>query len=279
MISFFIAAALLIVTALLFVLYPLMGRQKIRGGVSHAESSLSIYRDQIVELDRELASQTIDRLQYDLARREIDRRVLEEVEEESDQEKSTIGQHWVLAIAISVLMPLAAVGLYLTLGEPTAIDVVAKNGAAAGGGHASSKEQIADLAEQLRGRLKANPNDTEGWLMLAKTEGALGRFDESVLAYRQLLKRVKEDSQTLADFADTLAVAQGRSLIGEPEQLIQRALVLDGNNVKALALAGTLSFQQGKYAEAAAHWKKYCLRFLRSHLLPSRLEVRWRMRK
>jgi cytochrome c-type biogenesis protein CcmH len=108
----------------------------------------------------------------------------------------------------------------------------------------------------LQARLRSNPDDVEGWVMLAKTTQALGRYEESVKAYRELVRRMPPDAQLLADFADTLAVASGRSLAGEPAQLIEQALKIDPNNVKALALGGTVAFQQKDYSRAAELWRR-----------------------
>lgn len=92
--------------------------------------------------------------------------------------------------------------------------------------------------------------------MLAKTSQAIGRHDESVRAFREIVKRSPPDAQLLADFADTLAIANGRSLDGEPQQLIEQALAVDPKNVKALALGGTVAFQKKDYAKAALLWRR-----------------------
>jgi cytochrome c-type biogenesis protein CcmH len=65
-----------------------------------------------------------------------------------------------------------------------------------------------------------------------------------------------DDAQLLADYADALAMAQGRRLQGEPEKIVARALAADPNNIKALALAGTAAFDRKNYAEAVRHWER-----------------------
>ena len=255
MIVFFIVAGLMIVSALLFIVPPLIGKRLRQGNVSHGETNLSIHRDQLTELAADLASGTISQDQYDAAKREIERRVLEEAEEDAEQVARSGGPNWTLAISAAVMIPFVAIATYLVLGNPVAFDP-AKVAAQTQGGHEMTPERIASMVSQVKERLRSNPEDAEGWYMLAKSTQAIGRYDESVAAYRELLKRVPPDAQLLADFADTLAVANGRKLEGEPMQLIDQALKVDPSNVKALALGGTAAFNQQNFKKAAELWKK-----------------------
>jgi cytochrome c-type biogenesis protein CcmH len=84
---------------------------------------------------------------------------------------------------------------------------------------------------------------------------ALERFKESADAYAHLARLMPNDAQVLADYADALGMAQGRSLAGQPTELVTRALQLDPRNTKALALAGTAAMDRGDLAAAAAHWR------------------------
>jgi cytochrome c-type biogenesis protein CcmH len=105
-------------------------------------------------------------------------------------------------------------------------------------------------------RLKENPDNPEGWVMLARSYAALEHYADASKAYEQAVAQNPGDGQLLADYADALAMAQGRNLSGKPSELIQAALKADPNNVKALALAGSLAFEQNKFADAVAQWQK-----------------------
>src|SRR5664279_385441 len=84
----------------------------------------------------------------------------------------------------------------------------------------------------------------------------LGKFAESSKAYAALSKLLPNDAQVLADYADALAVANGRSLAGEPTALVKKALALDPRNLKALALAGTAAYERKDVAEAIGYWQR-----------------------
>lgn len=258
MIIFILVAGLMLVTALLFIVPPLLGKRLRFGEVSHGQTNLTIYRDQLRELEGDLVNGTLDKTQYEAAKREIERRALDESGDlDLDAQPLPVARpQWTLAIAVGVLVPLVTISAYLLLGTPVALDMDSATAQTQEGGHDLSPQRLAKMIDIVNERLRSNPDDIEGWVMLAKTAQAIGRFDESVRAYREVIRRVPPDAQLLADFADTLAMANGRTLEGEPQQLIEQALSVDPRNVKALALGGTVAYQKGEYSKAATLWRR-----------------------
>lgn len=128
--------------------------------------------------------------------------------------------------------------------------------AADGAGHQVTQEQIAAMVTRLEERLKAQPDDAEGWSMLGRTYTALNRGQDALKAYRKVVELKPQDAQALADLADGMAVLNGRSLEGEPEKLILQAVKLDPSNLKALALAGTVAFNRDDFKAAADYWQR-----------------------
>ncbi len=121
---------------------------------------------------------------------------------------------------------------------------------------AAQRAQIDAMVATLVERLKAQPDDADGWQMLARSYGVQGRYIEAIEAHKRALALKPQDAQVLADYADTLAMANNRSLDGEPEALILKAVKLDPANVKALALAGTVAFNHDDYKSAVAYWER-----------------------
>jgi cytochrome c-type biogenesis protein CcmH len=158
-----------------------------------------------------------------------------------------------LAVALALAVPLAASGLYYVAGTPSAL---APEAPASDARHALTPERIQAMVGRLAERLRENPQDGEGWAMLARSYAALGRFQDSVLAFERAAERAPRDARLLADYADVAAMAQGKRLLGRPEVLIARALEADPNNVKALSLAGTAALEKGDYEGARAMWQR-----------------------
>jgi cytochrome c-type biogenesis protein CcmH len=253
---FIIAAAVMSLLSLLFIVPPLLRKQEAaKPRTLSGELNLQVLRDQLHELDADLARGTIDAPAFQDARLELERRVAEEVRPGAARIGSDVVRRWPAAL-LGLAVPVLALALYGMLGSPAGLDqaLVRPLDAKA---HELTEAQIVSMVDSLAQRLKGKPDDIEGWSMLARSYNALGRFGEAADAYAQLLKRVTpDDAELLADYADTLAMAHNKSLRGEPEQLIARALAADPANVKALALAGSAAFERKAYREAVQQWRK-----------------------
>lgn len=253
---FAITAALLLIGALFFIL-PTLLRQE-RGLHQHAlsdEVNLAVLRDQLRELDADLAAGSIDAAGYQSAKQELERRVAEDVKPGATMTAGTAGGG-MTAVLIGLAVPLLAVSLYFVLGSPAGLDPAKVAAAPNDQTHAVTEDQIVEMIAALSKRLQANPGDAEGWHMLARSNGAIGRFGEAATAYGQLVKLVPGNAELLADYADTLAMSLNRSLLGEPEKIINLALSADSKNVKALALSGSAAFERRDYQGAVTQWTK-----------------------
>lgn len=162
-------------------------------------------------------------------------------------------------IAVGLGLPLVAATLYAAIGTPGAL--VAKPPVAtlqdvpepaAQIGPAQIEAMVARLAE----RLKNEPDDVDGWRMLAHSYETLRRFDAAVDAYRHLIALQPQNADVLTDCAVALAMTLKQDLSGEPERLIDRALAINPNHVQALALKGSAAYERGDYRASLTPWKK-----------------------
>lgn len=241
MTGFAIAAAVLAVVALGFVLRPLFAR-KFRG-VSRREANIAIYKDQLRSLDADLAAGKLAREDYERARMEIEARLLEDVSAGEAALAARPGRASLIVVGVAV--PLLAVAVYFATGTPEAMSPEKEIPDAA---------QIEGMVARLAAKMREHPEDAEGWKMLGRSYTVLGRYPQAVEAYAKAAQRAPRDSELLADFADALAMVHGQSLQGEPERLVERALAIDPHNLKALALAGTAAYERKDYAKAAQVW-------------------------
>jgi cytochrome c-type biogenesis protein CcmH len=252
MIFFWLSSALLALAALGVLLRPLIARR--RGGVSRDVLNAAVYRDQMRELDADLAAGTLAKADHERSRHELERRLLEDVQGSGSANKRQIperpGGRGSLFIVSSIALPVLALGIYLATGNPRAVDPAQREAKGIGAA------QIEAMVQKLSDRLEQNPEDVEGWKMLGRSYTVLGRFPEAVTAYSKAAMRAPRDPQLLADLAEVLAMARGEKLRGEPEELLLRALQLDPKNLKALALAGSAAFERNDFRGAARLWER-----------------------
>lgn len=255
MLMFWIVSALLLAGALLFVLPPLW-RPREAPAAAAVGANAAVYRDQLREAERDLAADLITPERFEQLRAEIQRRVLEDAGG-APAAMATTEPSRRLAVALGLLIPLASVAVYLSLGRPEAADPTVVRAAAAGADrHQVSGEEIERMVTALAERLKAEPDNAEGWLMLGRSYTALGRYRDAATALRKAGELLPRNADILADLADVTAMAQGKKLAGEPARLIQQVLDIDPRHVKGLALAGSVAFEARDYANARAYWER-----------------------
>jgi len=249
---FVIVAGLLTIAALLFILWPLL-RPAPRPNDSARSVGLSIYRDQFAELQRDLAAGTLGAEQYDSARAELERRMLDEVSPVAAPVTAPHRSGRYLAIVIAITLPVVAGLLYWHLGQPQGIGAAQH---AAKDPSSLTLDDFKAMTQKLAERMAKNPDDPVGWLMLGRAYKALQRFPEAEQALAEADKRKPNDPEILVEYGEAMALTRGRHLAGAPMQLVERALRIDPDNQRALTLAGSAAFEAHDYKHAIGYWER-----------------------
>ena len=229
-------------------------------------SNVAVYREQLAELERDWQQGTLSEPEFTQARDEISRRLLEDAQLAADtgprlssrepsaavgSAPSTRSRRW-LAVGLAVYLPLAGLGLYGWLGQPLALDPVALSSGEPE--HNVDPAKLTEMVAKLEQRLREEPQQLDGWLMLARVQRVRERFDESAQAFARALSLSANDDVAV-ERAEVLARGQG-SFEGEPWQIIQGVLKADPDHEGARLLAGSAAYSEGRYAVALMHWKR-----------------------
>jgi len=169
------------------------------------------------------------------------------------QGHATPRRRWPVVLLVIVIPTLAA-SVYLQVGNPKGLQPAPE--AAALSAADINPEQVEQMVARLASKLKAQPNDADGWRMLARSYETLRRFDAAADAYRHLVALQPEDPDLLVDYAVVLGMTLDHHLSGPPQALIEQALAINPNHVQALALLGSAALERGDYASAVKPWKK-----------------------
>ena len=263
MLVFWSLAALLLAVTLALLLRPLLRARHVAAAPDADAAAISVYRDQKLALDAECADGVITAAERDAAVTELARRLGDEVATVRSAQTDQRGQRraWFAAAALLLLIPSAAVVLYMRLGNPAAGEPAHAAAIDGRNPHEIADTQIVAMVDSLAQRLKARPDDADGWALLARSYQALGRFPEAADAYAHADALIPDNAALLADYADVLAMAQGRKLAGKPAALAQRALAIDPNHRKALALAATAALEARDLDGALAYWRRLLAQF------------------
>jgi cytochrome c-type biogenesis protein CcmH len=251
--GFWIAAGLLVFVAVLFVALPLVRRAPERDEATADKLNLSIRKDQLAELERDLEAGVLSPEQFEQGRLEVERRLLEEADRPAAPPRSTRGSR-VMAVVVAVALPVVALSLYQRLGRIDALGPIPP--ATQEAAHEIGAEQLAAMVQRLADRLKDTPEDAEGWMMLGRSYAVLHRYEDAVRAYARARDLLGDNPDVLTSYADALAMASGGTFTPEAKRLIDRALEVDPGHQKALWLAGTIAFETGDYPKALDDWQR-----------------------
>lgn len=249
--SLFIAlAAVLTVLIVVWVVWPLL-RPAPSDGVSSQRLNTTIYRDQLEALERDLASGAISPADHEATRDELQLRLLDDTAEPAAPAAAPVANFWSArrtSAVLALVLPLGAAGMYYWLGNPAALNPAAAQAAA--------NEQVVQMVESLAAKLKDNPDNPQGWAMLARSYKVMGRLDEAEQAYGKASAAISNHPDLLVDYAELLALRAGNRMDGRPAELIQQALKVDPEHPSALMMSGVAAYQLADFDGAAREWEK-----------------------
>jgi cytochrome c-type biogenesis protein CcmH len=252
MTPFIIAASLLVLGVLALVLLPVVRARRNQSDDARGHPVLAALRQQRREIEEDFARGGLTANERDTALTELVQRAGEELPADSQIVHSPrTTPTWLIAAAFALLVPALAIPIYLKLGSPAAINPAPKAPESAAPTH-----DLETAAAMLAKKLEQHPENGEGWVLLARSQYALGRFKEAVAAFEKASALLPPDASVLADYADALGMEQGRSLAGKPYALIKQALAADAHNKKALALAATAELDAHHADASLGYWRR-----------------------
>lgn len=256
--SFWFLAALLILVTLALLLWPLL-RQPRSGAIA---TQTALLREQLDALKSAHGAGLLDDASFQARQKALSAATLALLDDPSA--KPSAAGHSTLAarataLILVLLIPLATYGLYQKIGTPLALAFAGASSGTpdAAGGESTNAPDLAKAADSLAAKLLDNPNDGAGWVLLARTYRATERFAEASAAYSKALPLIEPDADVLIEAAEALGLSSSpRTLIGEPEKLVDRALAISADNQNALFLKGLARVQDDDPESAEAAWEK-----------------------
>ncbi len=265
MTQFWIFAAGLIALAMAFIVLPLV-RKKYSTGISSDELNLSVFKQQMAELDSDLEAGILDQTRYDAAKRDLEKELLSDVD--GDRIKAEIdaapGGRWMAFSALAI--PVVAIVLYQLLGSPQIIQRLADQAPSTSThSQAQSNTQspnmegmppMEELVRRLAAKMEQQPDNQEGWGMLGRSYMAMQQYPEAMEAFEHALKLDDTNVSLLLAYSEAIASISGNNFTGEAAPLIEKAFKLEPDNPNTLWMAGIVAYQQGDFQSALTRWEK-----------------------
>ena len=240
--------ALMTAAAIFAVLLPL----GLTGWVRSGGDETTVYKDQLAEIERDVAADLIGPREAEAARVEIGRRLLAAADKEANAPlQSNTRARRLTAVLALVGLPMVAVALYLPLGSPRLGDFpLAARAVKPSGG-----QSVETLVAQVEQHLERNPADGRGWTVLAPVLARIGRYDDAVQAFRNAITYAGESADRRADLGEAMVGAAGGVVTAEAKSEFDRALSLNAEEAKASYYLGLAAEQDGRAQEATAIWR------------------------
>ncbi len=249
---FLLIAGIMVLVAFAFVLPPLW-RQRPVIAADLDERNILIARQRLAELKESRQSGVLSQAQYDEQLAELEQALSDDLDIESHVTTPASQGRWMVYVLVAAI-PLLAGSLYAPLGTSQGVNPQAEIAAANPG--TPSLEDIKKMVAKLAERMKANPGDLQGWIMLGKSYKYLQQYPQAAEALEQAYKLAGDRVDVLLQYADALAYANNEQLAGKPAELVFKALTLEPDNVTGLWLAGMAKAQAGESAAAIKLWRR-----------------------
>jgi len=152
-------------------------------------------------------------------------------------------------IALVLALPLAAGGLYWTIGNPDAMLSETQQ-------NAKALASLESMVGKLEARLAAQPDNPEGWVMLGRSYAAMGRIDDAARAFEKIGPALEQNPDLMTAYAEILLQQAQGDFAGRPRELIAKALARDPDHIQGLLLAGADAKESGRPAQAVELWQR-----------------------
>lgn len=256
MITFVLLVAIIIIACLAIMLRPLL-KSKSSNALDRDSQNILFARNRLAELKQQLENKEIDQKEYEALRLEIETSLLHDINitndiSDTDEPSANKESNAVLITLLCTLIPFATLFVYQVTGTPAALisDNISTPENAIG------EKGVDELIAGVEQRLQENPNDLQGWTILAQTYLTLGRYQDAIKANQNILQIAGESAAVYTQLADASAMLAGGNLAGQPNEYLQKALSIDAQYPQALWLAGLGAAQIGDTQTANSHWNK-----------------------
>ncbi|MBW0146721.1 c-type cytochrome biogenesis protein CcmI [Marinobacter arenosus] len=259
--TFWIAATVLIILALAFVLYPVLFHSTgARERADLRNQNLLAYRSRMKELDAEYEAGILDDENYRQLKEELAGAMLDDLPENAEPGRLVSGRKSAMAVGLLAILvvPAATFMLYQEWGAMDRVEQFLTM-QEMGDTEAARQDRMNELAGQLREKLEASPDNSEGWAMLGQSYMRLERYGDAAWAFRSLADSVEDDGSravALGLAAQALFYRSEGAMTEEVTGAIEAARALNPDEVNSLGLLGIHAFSQQNYREAIRYWER-----------------------
>lgn len=248
MLLFWLAALLLCALAILFILLPL---RRGAGEDDRARINVELYEDRLAELEAALRNGEVASDEFETLKAELQKNLLIETSaQQADSPAASTPSRLPLAVAVST--PVLAILLYVYWGSIADVELAETFRQL----DPSDAVAVESAVETLASRMERQPDNDQGWFLLANALLGLEKYGRAADAFARLLERYPEDARLASNHAEAMYLAAGGTLTPAVQQAVERALALNPHSLSMLEILGMDAFQRGDFQQALDHFQQ-----------------------
>ncbi|MDT8904287.1 cytochrome c-type biogenesis protein CcmH [Pseudomonas sp. NFACC09-4] len=244
MIDFWLAAGLLLLVALSFLLIPVLRGRRAQREEDRTALNVALYQERVAELQAEQAEGVLNAAQLDTGRAEAARELLADTEGVDAPRESRLGKP--LPLLAAVLVPVLGLGLYLHFGASDKVELTRE--------FAQAPQSMQDMTQRLERAVAAQPDNAEGLYFLGRTYMAQDRPADAAKIFERTVAVAGRQPELLGQWAQAQYFADGKKWSDKVQALTDEALKLDPKEVTSLGLLGIAAFEGERYQDAIDYW-------------------------
>lgn len=246
MIDFWIAAGLLLLAALAFLLVPILRGRRAQAEEDRTALNVALYEERLAELEAQRAAGTLTAEQLETGRAEAARELLADTSGGEEGRRSTLGK--AVPLIVALLVPLLGYGLYLNWGASDKLEVARR--------FAQEPKTLEEMTSRLEQAVKVQPDSAEGWYFLGRAYMAQSRPADAAGAFEKAANLAGRPAEILGQWAQALYFAGNKQWSPQLQALTDEALKSDPSDVTSLGLLGIAAFEEKRYADAVRYWER-----------------------
>jgi cytochrome c-type biogenesis protein CcmH len=246
MIDFWLAAGLLLLVALSFLLIPVLRGRRAQREEDRTALNVALYQERVAELQAQQAEGVLDAAQMDSGRAEAARELLADTEGVAAPRVSKLGKP--LPLLAAVLVPVLGLGLYLHFGAADKVELTRE--------FAQAPQSMEEMTRRLERAVAAQPDSAEGLYFLGRTYMAQDRPADAAKMFERAANLAGRQPELLGQWAQAQYFADGKKWSDKIQALTDEALKADSKEVTSLGLLGIAAFEGERYQQAIDYWNR-----------------------
>lgn len=246
MIDFWLPAGLLLLTALAFLLIPVLRVRKLQAEEDRTALNVTLYQERLQELQTQHQRGVLDDAQLEAGRAEAARELLTDTEG-VQRRSSVLGGK--IPLLAAILVPVLGVGLYMHWGALEPLQQAREMAA-------QQPQSIGEMTARLERAVQEQPKSAEAWYFLGRTYMAQDRATDAANAFEKAVGLAGRAPELLGQWAQALYFANGKQWNAQLQALTDEALKADAQEVTSLGLLGIAAYESQRYADAVRYWER-----------------------